>query len=69
MKEQEYSGSNRYRHRLPQQSPSSSSTKRKNGQKGRHKIKKLCTKEMVSKLKRPPAKWEKLFTSYTSKDW
>jgi hypothetical protein len=24
------------------------------------------TKEMVSKLKRPPTEWEKIFTSYTS---
>jgi hypothetical protein len=24
------------------------------------------TKEMVSKLKRPPREWEKIFTSYTS---
>jgi hypothetical protein len=32
-----------------------------------HEIKKLCTtKEMVSKLKRPPTKWEKIFASYTS---
>jgi hypothetical protein len=36
---------------------------------GLHKIKKLCkTKEMVSKLKRPPTEWEKIFASYTSKD-
>jgi hypothetical protein len=32
-----------------------------------HKIKKLLhTKEMVSKLKRPPIEWKKIFTSYTS---
>jgi hypothetical protein len=32
-----------------------------------HKIKKLCTtKEMVSKLKRPPTEWEKIFAIYTS---
>jgi hypothetical protein len=31
------------------------------------KIKSLCTKkEMVSKLKRPPTEWEKIFTSYMS---
>jgi hypothetical protein len=24
------------------------------------------TKEMVSKLKRPPSEWEKIFSSYTS---
>jgi hypothetical protein len=24
------------------------------------------TKEMVSKLKRPPTEWEKIFASYTS---
>jgi hypothetical protein len=24
---------------------------------------------MVSKLKRPPTEWEKIFASYTSKDW
>jgi hypothetical protein len=32
-----------------------------------HKTKNFCTtKEMVSKLKRPPTKWEKIFSSYTS---
>jgi hypothetical protein len=31
------------------------------------KLKSFCTtKEMVSKLKRPPTEWEKIFTSYTS---
>jgi hypothetical protein len=30
------------------------------------KLKGFCTtKEMVSKLKRPPTKWEKIFASYT----
>jgi hypothetical protein len=34
---------------------------------GLHKIKSFCTtKEMVSKLKRPPTEWEKIFASYTS---
>jgi hypothetical protein len=34
---------------------------------GLHKIKNLCTtKEMASKLKRPPTEWEKIFSSYTS---
>jgi hypothetical protein len=33
------------------------------------KLKSFCTtKEMVSKLKRPPTEWEKIFASYTSKD-
>jgi hypothetical protein len=32
------------------------------------KLKSFCTKEMVSKLKRPPKEWEKIFASYTSKD-
>jgi hypothetical protein len=33
------------------------------------KLKSFCTtKEMVSKLKRPHAEWEKIFASYTSKD-
>jgi hypothetical protein len=33
------------------------------------KLKSFCsTKEMVSKLKRPPTEWEKIFVSYTSKD-
>jgi hypothetical protein len=36
---------------------------------GLHETKKLrSTKEMVSKLKRPPSEWEKIFASYTSKD-
>jgi hypothetical protein len=31
------------------------------------KLKSFCTtKEMVSKLKRPPTEWEKIFVSYTS---
>jgi hypothetical protein len=31
------------------------------------KTKKLCSiKEMVSKLKRPPTEWEKIFACYTS---
>jgi hypothetical protein len=39
----------------------------KNGQMGLHKIKKLLhNKRMVSKLKRPPTEWEKIFASYTS---
>jgi hypothetical protein len=34
---------------------------------GLHQIKKLyTTKEIVSKLKRPPREWEKIFASYTS---
>jgi hypothetical protein len=34
---------------------------------GPHEIKSFCTtKEMVSKLKRPPTEWEKIFASYTS---
>jgi hypothetical protein len=34
---------------------------------GLHEIKKLCTtKEMASKLKRPPIKWKKIFASYIS---
>jgi hypothetical protein len=34
---------------------------------GLHKIKNFCTtKEMVSKLKRPPTEWEKIFATYTS---
>jgi hypothetical protein len=33
------------------------------------KLRSFCTtKEMVSKLKRPPTEWEKIFASYTSKD-
>jgi hypothetical protein len=31
------------------------------------KLKSFCpTKEIVSKLKRPPREWEKIFASYTS---
>jgi hypothetical protein len=31
------------------------------------KLKSFCTtKEMVSKLRRPPTEWEKIFTGYTS---
>jgi hypothetical protein len=34
------------------------------------KFKTFCTtNEMVSKLKRPHTEWEKIFVSYTSKDW
>jgi hypothetical protein len=36
---------------------------------GLHEIKKLLhKKEMVSKLKRPPTEWEKIFAGYTSND-
>jgi hypothetical protein len=36
---------------------------------GYMKLKSFCTtKEMVSKLKRPPTEWEKIFGSYISKD-
>jgi hypothetical protein len=31
-----------------------------------HEIKNFCTKEMVSKLKRPPTESEKIFAIYTS---
>jgi hypothetical protein len=41
--------------------------KRKDGQMGLKKVKKLLhNKKMVSKLKRPPTEWEKIFASYTS---
>jgi hypothetical protein len=34
---------------------------------GLHEIKNFCTtKEMLSKLKRPPTEWKKIFASYTS---
>jgi phenylalanyl-tRNA synthetase alpha subunit len=34
---------------------------------GLHEIKSFCTtKEMVSNVKRPPTKWEKIFVSYLS---
>jgi hypothetical protein len=34
---------------------------------GYMKLKSICTaKVMVSKLKRPPTEWEKIFASYTS---
>jgi hypothetical protein len=29
------------------------------------KLNRFCTKEMVSKLQRPPTEWEKIFSSYT----
>jgi hypothetical protein len=33
------------------------------------KLKSFCsTKAMLSKVKRPPTKWEKIFASYTAKD-
>jgi hypothetical protein len=36
---------------------------------GYMKLKSFCTtKEMVSKLKRPPTEWEQIFSGYTSKD-
>jgi hypothetical protein len=54
-KSREYSGSHRCKQGIPQQNPRSSATKRKDGQMGLHKIKKLLhTKEMVFKLRRPP---------------
>jgi hypothetical protein len=62
----EYSGSNRYRQGLPQYNSSSPATKRKDGQMGLPEIKRLLHNKMVSKLKRPPTEWEKIFTGYTS---
>jgi hypothetical protein len=42
-----------------------SANKGKDRQMGLHEIKIFCkTKEMVSKLKRPPTEWEKIFASY-----
>jgi hypothetical protein len=33
------------------------------------KLRNLCTtKEIISKLKRPPIEWKKIFACYTSKD-
>jgi hypothetical protein len=56
-----------YRQGLPQKNFSSSTTKRKNGQWDYMKLKSFhTTKEMVSKLKRPPTEWEKIVASYTS---
>jgi hypothetical protein len=47
--------------------PAAQQLRKRKGQMGLHKIKKLCTtKDMVSKLKRPPMEWEKIFASYTS---
>jgi hypothetical protein len=52
---------------LPQKNSSSPATKRKHGHMGLHEIKRFCTaKEMVSKLKRPPTEWEKIFAKNTS---
>jgi hypothetical protein len=46
--------------------PAAQQLKGKDGQIGLHEIKKLCTtKEMISKLKRPPTEWEKIFATYT----
>jgi hypothetical protein len=42
------------------------STKRKNGQMGLQKIKKILHNKIVSNLKRPPTEWEKIFASYIS---
>jgi hypothetical protein len=51
---------------LPQYNSSSPAVKRKDGY-TELKLKSFCTtKEMVSKLKRPPTEWQKTFTSYTS---
>jgi hypothetical protein len=33
---------------------------------GLYETKNLCTKEMVTRLKKQPTKWEKIFTSYTT---
>jgi hypothetical protein len=64
-KSREYSGSHT-KEGPPQQNSSGPATKRKDGQMDYMKLKSFCiTKEMVSKLKRPPTEWEKIFASYT----
>jgi hypothetical protein len=63
----EYPRYNRYRQGPPLWNSSSPATKQKHGQMGLHEIKSSCTtKEMVSKLKRSPTEWEKIFARYTS---
>jgi hypothetical protein len=59
-------GSNRHRQGLPQQN-SIVSARERIDKWDYMKLKSFCTtKEMVSKLKRMPTEWEKIFASYIS---
>jgi hypothetical protein len=52
-----YTGTDRYRKRLPKPNSKGSASKRKS----------FCaTKETVTRLKRQPTEWEKVFASYSS---
>jgi hypothetical protein len=57
-----------YKQGVPKWNYSTPATKRKDGKMGLHEIKKLLhnKKKIVSKLKRPPTKLEKIFAGYTS---
>jgi hypothetical protein len=67
----EYSGSNKYRQGLLQYNPSISATKRKDGQMGLHKIKKLLhNKRNDLKLKNHPQSGRKyLLAIHQTKVW
>jgi hypothetical protein len=59
-KNKEYSGCNRYSKDFLNRNPAAQQLRE------RMELKSFCTtKEMVSKLKRPPTEWEKIFASYT----
>jgi hypothetical protein len=63
-KSREYTGSNRLRQRLLQ---AAQQLRERINKWDYMKLKSFCTKkEIVSKLKRPPTEWEKIFASYTS---
>jgi hypothetical protein len=63
----EYSESNKYRQGLPQLIPTSQQLRESMDKWEYKKLQSFCiTKEMVSKLKRPPTEWEEIFASYTS---
>jgi hypothetical protein len=66
-KSREYSRSNRYRQVLPQLNTTAQQLRERMDKWDYIKLKSFCTtKEMVSKLNRPPTEWEKVFASNTS---
>jgi hypothetical protein len=66
-KSRKHSGSNKYRKDFLNRTPVAQQLRERMDKWDLIKLKSFCTtKEMVSKLKRPPTEWEKIFAIYTS---
>jgi hypothetical protein len=63
----EYPGNNRLGKDFLSRTPAPQQLRERVDKWDQMKVKSFCTaKEMVSKLKRPPTEWEKIFASYSS---